>query len=62
MGEPKLAECDEVKITPEMIEAGLSPLFRFHRERDLAEEVVAEIFAAMTKARPRTKGAGRMML
>jgi DNA gyrase inhibitor GyrI len=42
-------EKDEIEITPKMIEAGLGPLMRFSREKDLYEEVVREIYCAMEK-------------
>ena len=45
----------EIKITPEMIEAGLGPLLRFSRERDLYEEAVSEIYRAMEMARLKAK-------
>ena len=41
----------EVEITPAMIEAGLSHLLRFHRDRQDDEEVVRLIFRAMISAR-----------
>lgn len=41
----------EIEITEAMIEAGLGPLLRFSRERDLPEESVVEIFRAMLFAR-----------
>lgn len=40
-------------ITPEMIEAGLSPLYAYHRERNDEREIVCEIYRAMYKSRPR---------
>jgi hypothetical protein len=46
---------DEVEITPEMIEAGLGPLLRFSRERDLYEDGVRDIYLAMEAARLRAK-------
>ncbi len=40
----------EVEITPAMIEAGLGPLLRYHRECSDEAEVVTEIFRAMVAA------------
>lgn len=40
----------EIEITPEMIEAGLSPLLRFNRERVDDEATVIQIFRAMILA------------
>jgi hypothetical protein len=45
----------ELEITPEMIEAGLGPLLRFNRERDLCEETVREIYCAMENLRLKAK-------
>ena len=42
---------DEIEITPAMIEAGVSGLYRFNRERDIAEDAVASIFLEMWRAR-----------
>ncbi len=56
MSEPKLAECDDVEITPEMIEAGVEALWEFDC-RDLAdgwlpkEDVVIAVHAAVRRAR-----------
>ena len=44
-------ELNEIEITPAMIEAGLSPLFRFDRERGSDEDTLKEIFRAMSAAR-----------
>ena len=54
MADRPAPENGEIEITPAMIEAGLSPLFRFHRETHIAEETVAEIYTVMTKARRHT--------
>ena len=42
---------DEIEVTPEMIEAGLSELMSFNRERDIYEEKVRSIYLAMARAR-----------
>jgi hypothetical protein len=46
------APSNEIDVTPEMIEAGLIPLFRFHREASHSESVVAEIYRALRRASP----------
>ena len=50
--------CKEIKpiaadaeITPEMIEAGVIPLLRYHPDRASEDEVVVEIFRSMMAAR-----------
>lgn len=41
----------EIEVTPEMIEAGLLHLARYHRESgETAEDTVIEIFRAMLRA------------
>lgn len=45
-------EKDEIEITPEMIEAGRSPLLRFHRERGTEEETICQIYRAMASLDP----------
>ena len=40
-------EPTEIEITPEMIEAGIAPLFRFHHDKGNEAEIVKEIFRAM---------------
>ena len=43
----------EIRITPEMIEAGVLPLYRYHPETGASdEETVSEIFLAMYRYRP----------
>lgn len=37
-------------VTPKMIEAGMSKLARYHRERNNEEDIVAEIYVAMRDA------------
>lgn len=51
MGEPKLPECDDVEITPEMIEAGLELLFFYERGEDDGGECIREIYVAMERVR-----------
>lgn len=41
---------EEIEITPEMIEAGLTAYCIFDRTEDPAEQVVCEIFHAMALA------------
>ena len=52
MSDPKSNDCDDVEITPEMIEAGVSALLnhdsRFEVDYD---DTIAEIFEAMWAAR-----------
>ena len=50
MSDPKSSDCDDVEITPEMIEAGLRELAYFDPEEDPAEtwgECVTDIYRAM---------------
>ena len=42
---------DEIEITPEMIEAGIGTLLRYHREYSDEADVVREIFQRMISAR-----------
>jgi hypothetical protein len=44
------AGASEFEVTPAMIEAGVIPLLRFHRERSNDEDVVREIYLAMRRA------------
>jgi hypothetical protein len=44
------ADVPEIQISPAMVEAGLIPLLRFHRERSDDEDVVREIYLAMRRA------------
>jgi hypothetical protein len=41
----------EIEITPEMIDAGVEHLYRFHHEQNEGEEIVVKIFRAMVLAR-----------
>jgi len=41
----------EVEITPEMMAVGLVAFWAYDPQGDLSEEVVAEIYREMTKAR-----------
>ncbi len=50
MGKPKLAECDDVEITPEMIEAGCCELVDLDIERWNGAEVAEKVFRAMFEA------------
>ena len=55
MSDPKLPECGDVKITPEMIEAGAEILYRHFGdvlpyESSLGLVAAAEVFEAMTQA------------
>ncbi len=45
------APANKIEVTPEMIEAGLPYLFKVHRDRGNDEELIAEIYRAMTRAR-----------
>ena len=49
--EKSSAGAPEIKVTPEMIEAGLGPLFRFRREFGDEEKAVSEIYRAMEMVR-----------
>lgn len=42
---------DEIKVTPEMIEAGMGPLLCYHREYSDENEVLTEIYRAMVLAK-----------
>lgn len=45
------ASADEIKVTPEMIDAGLSELVLYEPGWDVGSDVVREIYEAMEKAR-----------
>ncbi len=52
MGEPKLTECDDVAITPEMIEAGAEAIWAVLSDvipygSGAARELASEVFQAM---------------
>ncbi len=49
------AGAPEIEITPEMIEAGAPYLFAFHREGRSEDEVLADIFRAMTFAAKKSR-------
>ena len=55
MSDPKLTECDDVEITPEMVEAGASVLYRmepaFHSEEFWAKEVYRAMASLVPDAR-----------
>ena len=53
MGEKPTSE-DESEITPEMIEAGIGVLLRYHREHSDEADTVREIFSQMLYDRPRS--------
>ncbi len=43
---------DEIEVTPEMVEAGMTELARYRYDHGNEEEVLAAIFRAMEAARP----------
>ena len=45
------AKDDIPELTPQMIEAGVAHLARFHRDRNNEEDIVADIYRAMVLAR-----------
>ena len=53
MSDPKLPECDDVEITPEMIEAGARAILQFTEEQllDDHEGVAEAVFTAMMRQR-----------
>ena len=51
MSDPKLAECDDVEITPEMIEAGVQGFWSFDARFEDAEDVVKRIWRGMIVVR-----------
>ena len=51
-------DLSEIEITPEMIEAGLYVFSGMDTRFELEEDVVADIFVAMTKAKTKATGAG----
>ncbi len=52
MDEPKLAECYDVEITPEMIEAGASVLYRMETAFAGEEFWAKEVYKAMASLMP----------
>ena len=50
MSEPKLPECDDVEITPEMIEAGVDRLLEYSVNFDDPSEVVRRVLASCLSA------------
>ncbi len=50
MSEPKPTDCDDVEITPEMIEAGVYELQDYDPEGDDLDFTVRWIFEAMMRA------------
>ena len=58
-GSSDKAEC-EIEITPEMIEAGLMHLYRYHPDTGVGDkETVVRIFVAMKSLCPRIPSAGQ---
>ena len=56
MSEPKPTDCDDVEITPEMIEAGLEELYRHGPAEPFDEtmrEAVAAVYRVMASVSPR---------
>ncbi len=51
MSDPKLTDCDDKGVTPEMIQAGLRELFQYERGADDGAEYIREIYVAMEEAR-----------
>ena len=51
MSDNKPTDCDDVEITPEMIEAGLELLFFYERGEDDGGECIREIYVAMERVR-----------
>jgi hypothetical protein len=55
---PRNTAAPNVEITPEMVEAGVVPLLRYHPDRASEDDIVVEIFRSMlaaskSPARPR---------
>ena len=50
VSEPLKTATHEIEITPEMIEAGMGTLLRYHREYSDEADVVREIFLRMISA------------
>ena len=50
VSDPKPTDCDDVKITPEMIEAGEDALLEHGTDWCDSAEVVADVYSAMAKA------------
>ena len=50
MSDPKLPECDDVKITPEMIEAGKKAFFPFDSRYDEIDDALKRVWRAMWMA------------
>ncbi len=55
MSDPKSNDCDDVEITPEMIETGVRKLLGFFSEdvSDTPRPIVADIYRAMASLAPR---------
>lgn len=54
MSEMKRTDCDNIEITPEMMEAGVEEFLSQDREFDLAMERVRRVYRAMEQARLRS--------
>ena len=51
MSDTRLTDCDDKAVTPEMIEAGVIPLYQYHPETGVGdEETVVTIFREMYRA------------
>ena len=49
------SELDEIEVTPEMIEAGVTELVRFNPDYEAEADAVARIFRAMTVSAPNSQ-------
>ena len=52
MSDPKPNDCDDVEITPEMIEAGAEVFTGYDSRFEVPGDIVGEIFIAMFSASP----------
>lgn len=50
MSDPKLTDYDDVKITPEMVEAGVKAFFPFDRRYDEIDDALKRVWRAMWMA------------
>jgi len=47
-GAPEMpTDSEKIEVTPEMIEAGVLPLLRYHPDRNSEDDIVREIYRAM---------------
>ena len=51
MSDPKLPECDDVEITPEMIETGAEEVLGFDPDRESPDHVAIRVYRAMEAVR-----------